>query len=189
MYKKYSARHAKSTKRGVILLIALVLCIGVTLQGTLAFLIDKTDETVNTFLPSKVECVIEEEFYGTVKSAVAVKNTGDTDAYLRVRLIAHRQNASQQIIGGESTIPGFTLGTDWFEADGYYYYKNPVAPGVSTTNLLGSSLTLPGYGDGESQVIEVLAEAIQSAPKEKSAVIDAWGQTVASSLTDNVKKN
>ena len=82
-------------------------------------------------------------------------------------------------IGGTATIPPFAPGANWVEDDGYYYYTRPVAPGQTPENNLIDTITLSSPytdADGGKQVIEIIAEAIQSVPEE--AVKDAWGVTV-----------
>ena len=120
-----------------------------------------------------------ESFNGTVKSNVNVKNTGDTEAYIRVKLVTYRTNDDGQHIGGTAEIPAFTPGTGWVSYGGYYYYTKPVAPNGSPENALISSITLTGSyndADGGHQAIDVMAEAIQSGPAQ--AVGEAWGVSI-----------
>ena len=81
---------------------------------------------------------------------------------------------------GSQSIPSFTPGEGWFEKDGFYYYKNPVAPDATpVTDLIGKDgITLVEYNDadGGKQVIEVIAEAIQSVPTD--VVKNKWNVTV-----------
>ncbi len=130
----------------------------------------------NEFTPSNVACKVTETFDGNTKKNVYVTNTGDTEAYIRVKLVTYRVNDEGQHIGGTATIPDFTPGENWKEFGGYYYYTLPVAPDDEPTADLIDSVTLTGKytdADGGKQVIEVMAEAIQSAPA--NAVKEAWG--------------
>lgn len=173
--QKADKTRRRSGKMGAIL-VSVLLLLGVTVSGTLAYLTANTDPVKNTFTPSKVTNEIEEKFEDNVKSSIIVKNTGDTEAYVRVKLVTYRVDDYGNHIGGEAKIPAFTLGSDWFEQDGYYYYKLPVAVGASSGDLLasGSSIKLEKYtdADGGKQVIEVIAESIQSKPVE--TVKDVW---------------
>lgn len=171
--KKADKTRRRSGKMGAIL-VSVLLLLGVTVSGTLAYLTANTDPVQNTFTPSKVTNKIEEEFDGTTKTSIKVENTGDTEAYVRVKLVTYRVDDNGNHIGGTATIPNFTLGSDWFEKGGYYYYAKPVAAGASSGNLLGTSITLQKYNDadGGKQVIEVIAESIQSKPVE--TVRDVW---------------
>ena len=67
---------------------------------TIAWLTDKDRPLVNTFDSSKVTCEVQEKFDGKVKSDVNVKNTGDIDAFIRVKLVTYRTNDAGQHIGG-----------------------------------------------------------------------------------------
>lgn len=151
-----------------------VLCI---VGGTLAYFFTKTPNIVNTFVPGTVDCEISEVMEGNDKKEIVIKNTnGTTSVYMRVGLASYwkEENAeSGVILGMNSEIPDFVLGTDWVKGtDGYYYYLKPVAPGEMTSNMLGVVLTLEAK-DGNVEVLEVFAESIQCAPTE--AVLDAFG--------------
>lgn len=143
---------------------------------TIAWLTDKDRPLVNTFDSSKVTYEVQEKFDGKVKSDVNVKNTGDIDAFIRVKLVTYRTNDAGQHIGGTAALPQFTLGANWVEYNGYYYYTLPVAPGDKPATKLTDSMTLTeSYddADGGHQSIDVMAEAIQSVPE--AAVKAAWG--------------
>lgn len=169
-------RKQNRTKKWALLLSLALLTVAVT--GTIAYLVTKTDPVTNTFTTANVPNTPVEEFDGTVKKSIKVQNTGNIAAYVRVKLVTYRVNDKGDHIGGEATIPTFTLGTDWFEKDGYYYYAKPVAPNATSGNMLGSSIELQKYtdADGGKQVIEVISESIQSVPTD--VVEKAWGVTV-----------
>lgn len=183
---KYEARHLqrrrkRRSKKTGMLFLSLLLVIGMVVGGTVAWLSTKSAPITNTFLPSHVSCSVAEEFNGTTKSNVNVTNTGDIDAYIRVKLVTYRVNNKGQHIGGTASLPTFTLGANWVSYDGYYYYRLPVAPGERPeTNLTDSMMLIDSYtdADGGKQVIEVMAEAIQAngvADDGKKAVVKAWG--------------
>ena len=163
-------------KRSLVLVVSLVAMLLVVAGGTLAWLTAQ-DSVSNTFTPAHVSCAVTEDFNGTVKSNVNVTNTSDIDAFIRVKLVTYRVNSAGDRIGGTAEIPEFTPGTNWVEHDGFYYYTLPVEPGKQpATDLIGDDgITLVQYTDtdGGKQVIEVMAEAIQSQPDR--AVQQAWG--------------
>lgn len=192
MYKaRYEGKHGKPQAQSVsarprrrgratAMLLATVMLFALAVGGTIAWLIDKDSPLVNTFDPSKVTCEVQEKFDGKVKSDVNVKNTGDIDAFIRVKLVTYRTNDAGQHIGGTAALPQFTLGANWIEYNGYYYYTLPVAPGDKPATKLTDSMTLTeSYddADGGHQSIDVMAEAIQSVPAE--AVRQAWGVSIA----------
>lgn len=183
--KSFSGSGRKSRPgrfRAAALLLSVLLLLGVTVAGTLAYLSVSTSPVENTFMPSKVSCEVTENFNGTVKSNVNVTNTSNIDAYIRVRLVTYRVNDDGQHIGGTATIPTFTPGEGWVKDGEYYYYTLPVASGQFPADpLIGSDgIALKGsYDDidGGKQVIEVMAEAIQSVPEQ--AVGQAWGVSIS----------
>lgn len=166
-------RKRRSKKTGT-LLFSLVLLLTMMIGGTLAYLTMKTDPIQNVFTPSQVSCFVEEDFDGTTKSNVNVRNDSDINAYIRVKLVTYRVNEDNQHIGGTADLPTFDLGAGWVKHGEYYYYTQPVAPGAYPSTNLTNSITLTSYNDadGGKQVIEVMAEAIQSVPT--SAVVSAW---------------
>ena len=175
----YEGEHQAKTARGgrmTALTVALALILTVAIGGTIAWLVTQTDGITNTFQPSQVTCEVEESFDGKVKTDVNVKNTGDIDAFIRVKLVTYRTNDRGEHIGGTATLPNFTLGENWVEYNGYYYYTLPVAPKATPAANLTDSMTLTatyGDADGGHQAIDVMAEAIQSVPE--AAVKAAWG--------------
>ena len=192
MYKgKYEGKHRKAKAQPVrrktyhkgrltAMVIATAVLLALAIGGTVAWLSTKDAPITNTFNPSKVACEVTESFNGKVKSNVNVKNTGDTDAYIRVKLVTYRTNALGQHIGGTAELPSFTLGVNWVKYGDYYYYTLPVAAGEKPTNNLIDSMTLTtAYvdADGGHQSSDVMAEAIQSGPAQ--AVGQAWGVSIS----------
>lgn len=166
-------------KRSLVLVVSLLAMMLVVAGGTLAWLTAQA-RVSNSFTPAKVSCAVEEDFDGTTKSNVNVRNTSDVPAYLRVKLVTYRVNDKEQHIGGTATIPNFTPGEGWVKYGDYYYYTNPVDAESTPKTVLINSIPLTGSyddADGGKQVIEVMAEAIQSVPEK--AVGEAWGVTIA----------
>ena len=182
---KYEAKHLPRRRRrrnrsktGTLLL-SLLLIVTMAVGGTVAYLATHSGPIQNSFKPSFVDCEVKESFNGTTKSEVNVQNTGDTAAYIRVKLVTYRVNDDGQHIGGIATIPDFTPGENWKEFGGYYYYTLPVAPNAEPAADLIDSIALTGSyddADGGKQVIEVMAEAIQSGPAD--AVGKSWGVSI-----------
>ena len=198
MYKgKYDGKHRKAKAQPVrrktyhkgrltAMVIATAVLLALAIGGTVAWLSTKGAPITNTFKPSKVACEVTENFNGKVKSNVNVENTGDTEAYIRVKLVTYRTNDAGQHIGGTATIPSFTLGENWVEFGGYYYYTLPVAAGEKPATNLTETMTLTSSysdADGGHQAIDVMAEAIQSGPAQ--AVGQAWGVSISpNNVTD-----
>ena len=179
---KFGKKAAHSgAKRSLVLVVSVLVLLLAVAGGTLAWLTAQTDSVINTFTPAHVSCEVTEDFNGTTKSNVNVTNKSDISAYIRVKLVTYRVNDAGQHIGGTATIPPFTPGTNWVKYGEYYYYTLPVAAGEKPeTQLIGESgITLRSYNDadGGKQVIEVMAEAIQSSPAK--AVGESWGVTIS----------
>ena len=181
-------KQLRRPKRLATLLVSLLLVLGVAVGGTVAFLSTRTDRKVNTFTPSKVTCAVTETFGNNVKSNVAVKNTGDTTAFIRAAINvtwmkdAAEYDAANQTVSAKVPLKGtdyrITLAenNNWIQgADGYYYYQLPVKPQDSTKVLieeckLQENASVP---DGYHLSVEIVASAIQSVPE--AAVKAAWG--------------
>lgn len=184
-YRKTNLRRSRRRAyrgRMTAMALATVLLLALAIGGTVAWLTAKDQPITNTFNPSKVTCAVTETFDETtgVKTNVNVTNTGDINAYIRVKLVTYRTNAQGQHIGGTATLPTFTLGTNWVKYGDYYYYTLPVAPdGNPATNLTDSMTLTASYddADGGKQAIDVMAEAIQSVPPE--AIGQAWGVRIS----------
>lgn len=193
--EQYAEKHVQSEhkqlrrpKRLATLLVSLLLVLGVAVGGTVAFLSTRTDSKENTFTPSKVTCEVTETFKNNVKSNVAVKNTGDTTAFIRAAINVtwmSNQDAANQTVSAKVPVKDkdysitFAKNTNWIKgADGYYYYQLPVDPQVSTGELikeckLQENASVP---DGYHLSVEIVASAIQSAPY--SVVQSMWHVTV-----------
>lgn len=174
-------KHFRENKKHhilpLVLIAVLLLSVSVGVAWAVSYLV--TDEVENTFEPAQTSIEVKETFDGTTKSNVYVANTGSTSdpkgpaVYVRVKLLAYwYAKDSNHIVAKTSWTPSFTLGTDWVNIDGYYYYKKPIEAGQNTSNLI-SSITLSTDSEGNRQVLEILAEAVQSNPK--NAVMESWG--------------
>ncbi len=175
------------TPLSVALILLLVLA---TVGTTVAYLISHAAPVINTFIPSVADVEVEEDFDGKVKKNVTAANNSEFDAFIRIRLVTYRvsddpaetgETGVPNRIGGTAVIPPFTLGDDWAEHDGYYYYLKPVAPGEKpATPLIGEpGITLVDkYDDvdGGKQALLVMADLIQAEPL--TAIQTAWGVTI-----------
>ena len=182
--KLFSSRSSRTANNGgakklSAAAIAIILVVVMTIGGTVAFLMDSTESVVNKFTPASSGITIEEKVKENCKTEIAVKNTGDTGAYIRVSLVANYYDKNNNITGG-AAVPNFTLNSEkWFLGnDGYYYYKQPVAAGSVTDNLLASESKMQLE---DNMQVTVLAQSIQASPT--SVVHDKWGVTVNSDGT------
>lgn len=162
-------------KRRIILSILVAsLVVSLLICGTvLAYMFRQTEYKDNEFVPANVSCKVVEAFDGVEKTSIQVQNTGNIDAYLRVRLVSYWVDADGNIVAKPSSMPEINMATGWIKGtNNTYYYTKPVSPAAQTGSLLSSPIILEEDENGYMQVIEVFAEAIQSKPY--NAVINSW---------------
>lgn len=170
--------------RKAALILSLCLIFALAVGTTVALLVAHTNAVTNTFTAAKSEIKIEENTDDGSKSEIRVKNEGTATSYVRVKLVMNWVDGDGNVVSG-GKLPEVTLNeSDWFEQDGIYYYKKPVAPkdaetGKVTSNLLqeGKPIKQESAPDGCHLEVTVLAESIQAAPSE--AVTDSWHVDVA----------
>lgn len=171
------------------LLVSLLLIIGIGIGGTMAYVLTQTEKTENIFTPGKVACEVTENFTNGVKSNVAVKNTGNTDAYIRAAInvtwMPDNTDPANQTVAAkvpqkdtDYTIK-FADNSGWIEgSDGYWYYQTPVAPGSSTEKLIDRCELATGaeVPQGYYLSVEIISSAIQSSPA--AVVAEKWHVTL-----------
>lgn len=187
-YRRKETKRAHRARRLTLALVALTLVALLGVGTTLAFLSTGTEEVENTFTPGFVSCEVTEEFNGTLKNNVAVKNTGNTNAYVRATVnITWMKNtdASDQIVSARVPKEGvdykitYLADTGWIKGtDGYCYYQTPIVPNAVTNILIGSCEQLESakVPDGYHLCVEIVASAIQSSPT--TVVSDEWKVTI-----------
>lgn len=163
----------------IAMIVSLVLVMALAINGTFAWLNAKTDPVTNTFKAGQITTTVDETIdQSGVKKDVKIKNdTTDgngVDAYIRAQVIVTWQNENGDVY---ATAPvektdykiiwsGTAENGGWFEADGVYYHKAPVAPGNSTSVLftdckLKDGVTPPA---GYYLCVEIISSAIQTVP-------------------------
>lgn len=182
----YKSKHMLSvTPKRVIkpfaLLVSLILLVAGLTSTTIAFLVDSPEPVTNTFQYDKVSCEVTETFEDNVKTNVAVKNTGTTDAYIRAKVVATWQDyegnvvAQMPVAGEDYTIQ---YGDSWKKIGDYWYCATPVGANGSTPVLIETCEPEVAREPGDCRlVVEILADAIQANPDR--AVEQAWGVTVS----------
>ena len=193
----------KYISKKIILFASVALLLSVSVGTTLAYVFTNSGPIKNIFKPSKVSCAVVENdgdpvsgavtLTGKVKEAVHIKNTGDTDAYIRVAVVVNWASedgskiwAQKPVVGSDYTIK-YDLSNGWIDGgDGFFYYSKAVSPG-SSNNLtsvliekaeLLSGVTAPTGTDSTQYYfsIEIVASAIQPTAE----AVKAWSNGVVS---------
>lgn len=182
MYRKKhlaaSENRPLPKKKVSLLLVSLVLIAAIAVGSTVAFIATSTEPITNIFNPANVTIDIDESFVDGVKTDVQVKNTGNTDAFIRAKIVVTWKDADGNVSATkpvEGTDYTMTLNeTDWFlGSDGFYYCKTSVAPNGGSTPVLIEKCEKTGTPpDGYDLSVEIIASGIQSTPA--SAVEEAW---------------
>lgn len=190
---KHLKKHRPGRAKALLLIASLAVLLTATVGSTAAWLVSKPAAVENNFVPGKVACHVLEDFgaeNGTyVKSNVRVKNTGNTDAYIRVLLVFTWKDDKGNIFsnkpqeGKDYQIVMDDL-TDWImqksDTGVYFYYKKRVAPEEETRNLIESLYQIAdvtGPENGKYKLsVDILADAVQANPPQ--AVKDSWGVDV-----------
>lgn len=164
--------------RKTALILSLCLIFALAVGTTFALLKANTTPVTNTFTAAKSDIKINEDVTGGQKKSIIVQNTGTAVSYVRVKLVMNWVSEDGKTISGEPVNIDVKYDmTNWFERDGIYYYKMPVAAndGV-TTNLLTDPITQQNAPEGYHLEVTVLAESIQAAPSK--AVTESWNVQV-----------
>ena len=165
----------KISRKAIILIVAAALLIALAVGGTVAYLEAQAPAVTNTFVPGYVDClehrVLDNESSPTKITSITVENTGNVPAYIRVAITVNSLNEAGQLTGNIDPDTYF-CGNDWEKkSDGFYYFKNSVAAGALTTELLKSGVSEIPLND---QVVTVLAEAIQAEGMGASSAYNAF---------------
>ena len=192
----------KYISKKIILFASVALLLSVSVGTTLAYVFTNSGPIKNIFKPSKVSCAVVENdgdpvsgavtLTGEVKEAVRIKNTGDTDAYIRVAVVVNWASEdgskiwAQKPVGSDYTI-AYDLSNGWIDGgDGFFYYSKAVSPD-SSNNLtsvliekaeLLSGVTAPTGTDSTQYYLSV--EIVASAIQPTAEAVKAWSNGVVS---------
>lgn len=175
-------------KRKILILSVLAICIATLAAGTLAYYNAETTAH-NVITTGGVEIAVQEwadedktqpfeDLMGvmpdaTVTKIAEVKNTGASDAWIRVRV----DKAIKLAGAGEVDLDMVEVIVDrtyWTDGnDGYYYYHSALKPGETTAPIF-SEVTFNAYMGNEYQnataTVDVVAQAVQMANNGKTAM-------------------
>jgi hypothetical protein len=198
-------KHGNIIRLSIIIVGAILIVASVSV--VVAYMIRRSPEITNSFVPAKIDCqVLETETVidGVVtKKSVQAQNTGNCDAYIRVRVVTYWEDSKGNLVARTSPTNEFDGNWKYNDAAWIYdatnqtfYHKAPVGANEVTAELLklGSGfdgIELEVIEDKQGSVsftyhavVEFIVEGIQAAPD--AAVKSAWGVTLDSNgnITD-----
>ena len=181
MFYRGKRARKRTLARPVLLALSLVLVLGLSVGGTLAFLIADTDPVINTFTPGEVKTEIKEEFANDIKENVYVTNTGTVDAYIRAQIVINWVDGEGNIVADPGEVADYELlmgSSKWKKgADGFWYYTEKVKAGGKTENLINRCEVTTKADAGVGLQVTILSQAIQAEPVD--AIKDAeWPVTI-----------
>ena len=163
-FEKTRPRRRKLAKKFLVLL-GLVLILGMTVGGTVAYLVRTSTAVTNSFTAAQVSCSVD---------GLAVKNTSNIPAYIRATYTVNWMDQAGNVSGTKPTYTPAINSVDWQHVDGIYYYNSKVGVG-ETTNALITNFSSETSGEYKL-VVEVVAEAIQADGMGATSAVDAWAK-------------
>lgn len=120
-----------------------------------------------------------------IKSDLVIKNTGNTDSYIRVAVIGnwYDNHSPAQIVCPWGTRDGNYNNFDWDETywregnDGYYYYKNIVMAGHTVQHPLFESYTVTAAPENYPDAHLEISLLVQAADANKLKAGMGWEMT------------
>lgn len=188
-----------SSRKALFALVSVLVLVFAAVGVTVAYLQTQTEPLENHFTPAKVSCKVEETFEDNVKSNVTIQNTGDTDAFIRVAVVANwvqtDENSSVTSVYAQQPVAGtdytLTLATNanenWLkDGNGFYYHKAAVKPDESTAVLIAACTPIEGRAPaGYTLAVEIVASAIQASPE--TVAEEHWKATVENNAITGVQ--
>lgn len=163
-------------KTRVMIIVCLVLTLLVFIGMTVAYLMQDS-KLENQFVVASVENEIQESFENNVKENVFIKNKGDIDVYIRLKVMPYFVDQNKNILS-KSPIKDtdYTIKypdkftANWFELNGFYYYRNKLCAGNDSEVLFDEVKSI--NTDSGKFVFDIISESIQAYPEK--AVSEAW---------------
>ena len=155
----------KFSKKTIALVVSIALLICVGVGSTLAYLMTATEPVENTFTTSQVSTYVTENNSGETKKNVQIQNTGDIEANIRANIVVTWQNANGEILAQAPVADvdyKVEIGDKWELVNGFYVYKDAVAPDGFTDDLIVTCKPLKAApADGYYLCVEIIASGIQ----------------------------
>ena len=153
-------------KKNLLLVAGIALVLVVAVGLTSAYVVTRSEPTVNTFEPGSVSVSVNRDANGSI----SLRNTGNVRARIRAQILVTWKDEKGNIYPG---VPAYgtdyqmTMGNSgWKEMGlGLWRCDEAVAPGGDTPALITSYHAIEGRAPaGYALSVEVLGEAIQAEP-------------------------
>lgn len=153
------------TKKSVLAIVALILCLSVSIGAAMAYFTDYEDAYGGAMLHLGGETQIDEGGSKNEKN-ITIKNTGETNMIVRVG-----------IFGDEKYLNVSYDSADWAEQDGFYYYKKVLNAGQATS-LIHADVNAAWEGSEKPDIdleVAVVHESVQALyENNKLQIPDGW---------------
>ena len=178
-------------KKKLLILSLAAICLAITAIGTLAYFTSE-GTAHNVITTGGVDIAVQEwadeektkpfeDLTGvmpntTVTKIAEIKNTGASDAWVRVK-VEKAIKLTGDGIPDVSMVQLDVNTTDWTEKDGYYYYTKVLKPGEVTAPIFTAVTFKPDMGNeyqNATATVDVTAQAVQTA-NNGATVMDAQG--------------
>ena len=195
---------SRSTRFLTVLAAVIVLVLVVTsISAVVAYMIKKSDDVKNTFVPAEIDFGVVEVFDGKNKSSVKIQNQSNIETYVRVRVVTYWKDSKGNVVARTSPEIKFNSANngewrynsdDWLydEANQTFYLKTTLAPGAASGDILNlegafTGIKLDSITVSESSsnvqftyhpVVTFIVEGVQADPQ--NAVTYCWGVTLDS---------
>lgn len=153
----------KMKKRAILILAMMVLLLTFTVGGTIAFIVTSDGPVENTFTAGKVTCAVLEDSFengvSTTKNNVRIKNTGNTEAWIRAMVVAN------WYIGNDIVAPAtvdIATPSGWSKSGSYYYCNSIISAGSETPTLISEYKAGTAPVEDAHLEMTIVCQAVQS---------------------------
>lgn len=208
MYKgKRVKKITHVSKRAALLVLSLVTILTISVSGTLAYLIRRTNEVQNNFIPGTIDTETKESFTGDEKTDVYVtnsgENTGSLPVYVRAKVVfawtkeMEAEGGKKQVVLPDPVVlepkEGANVDITWGSTgkwrpgnDGFYYYSEVLMPGAKTDLLIKSCSPNNLSPVGAKLQVTIMTQSIQAYQSKEAddQIKAAWGTEADRLLPD-----
>ena len=164
-------------------MLALICVVGLMIVSmTVAYLFMRTSNITNNFIGAFVQSKVIENFDGTTKTNVLVKNEGNVDAYVRAYVVVYWMDEDGHIYHEKPVLDDdYSIDYDdskWILGDdGYWYYPEILSEMEESSILINEATCISDDIPSDYQLaIEIISSGIQANPQD--VVESNWNVTI-----------